>query len=440
MIPADVLSRIQIAADMALLPVASSQEITEKLSDLVPGQRLMAEIQALLPNGTYRAIINQRDVTLALPFSAKSGDALELEVVQTEGKLTLAVTSRPTTSAADPSITESTSTTLSRTGQLIATLLTRTGEKQSEPAPIVLNNSQPIARTPPQTAQELIPLLKQALTQSGMFYESHQAQWVDGQRDLSTLRQEPQGKLPVLTSAYQMPGVAAPTLSSSTMFTATPQSTALPENATHVPIQNLIQNENPQHRAQNLPPNTSHAQHPTLVTSNPYTAATINDATASQNTSNESNGTRSTLPASAPNPSIVSPDVAPLVQQQLEALATHHFSWQGQIWPGQMMRWDITEEIDEEAARRGQSEDKTDNRWQTRLRLMLPHLGELDAQLRLNGTQISLAVKASDTQTQDLLRSATPALRKQLDTAGLMLASIGIGTADDGETNEQIKS
>lgn len=36
----------------------------------------IAEIQAMLPNGTYRAIINQRNVTLALPFSAKTGDSL----------------------------------------------------------------------------------------------------------------------------------------------------------------------------------------------------------------------------------------------------------------------------------------------------------------------------------------------------------------------------
>ena len=41
----------------------------------------MAEIQAMLPNGSYRAVVAQREITLALPFSAKSGDSLELEVV-----------------------------------------------------------------------------------------------------------------------------------------------------------------------------------------------------------------------------------------------------------------------------------------------------------------------------------------------------------------------
>ena len=58
MIPADVTSRMQVSADPALRPVAPSQEIADKLPGLVAGQKIMAEIQSLLPNGTYRALIN----------------------------------------------------------------------------------------------------------------------------------------------------------------------------------------------------------------------------------------------------------------------------------------------------------------------------------------------------------------------------------------------
>jgi hypothetical protein len=77
-----------------LRPAPPAQEITDKLPGLVAGQRLLAEVQSLLPNGTYRALINQRNVTLALPFAAKSGDAIELEVAESNGKLTLAVVAR----------------------------------------------------------------------------------------------------------------------------------------------------------------------------------------------------------------------------------------------------------------------------------------------------------------------------------------------------------
>ena len=121
MIPSDVASRLQVSADTSLRPVAPAQEISDKLSGLVAGQKVMAEIQSMLPNGTYRAIINQRNVTLALPFSAKSGDALELQVTESDGKLALAVLARPDGEGSKPA-TDSTSATLSRTGQLISNL------------------------------------------------------------------------------------------------------------------------------------------------------------------------------------------------------------------------------------------------------------------------------------------------------------------------------
>ena len=120
MIPADVTSRMQVSADAALRQVAPAQEISDKLSGLVAGQKVMAEIQSMLPNGTYRAMINQRSITLALPFSAKSGDALELQVTESDGKLALAVVTG-TDDGGKPA-SASTSATLSRTGQLISNL------------------------------------------------------------------------------------------------------------------------------------------------------------------------------------------------------------------------------------------------------------------------------------------------------------------------------
>lgn len=375
MIPADVASRLQIAADTALRPVAAPQELNDKLSDLVPGQRVMAEIQSLMPNGTYRALINQRDVTLALPFSAKAGDSLELEVVDSDGKLTLAVISRPP-GETGKSPTESVPTTLSRTGQLISNLLSNHGEGKPGTSPTPLNGNQPIASTPPTAAQDLLPLLKQAITQSGMFYESHQAEWVDGRLDKSALLQEPQGKL----SAHAA-------LASNTPGEQAIASRFATETAS--------------------PAQTSNSAADTL-------AARIS-ANAGQ-------------PAQQ-----VAPQVMPLVQQQLEALATQNFSWQGQVWPGQEMHW----EIEEEAPGREQSSDETVSNWQTRLRLTLPYLGEVDAQIRLQGNQISLALMAASTDTQALLRTSTDTLRSQFDDAGLALASVGVGAVKDGAVNGQ---
>ena len=127
MIPSDVASRLQVTADAAVSRVPSVQQVSDVLADLVPGQRVLAEIQVLLPNGAYRALINQRDVTLALPFAAKAGDSLELEVVDNDGKLALAVVARKLgqSDASAGGERPAVETTLSRTGK------TSTIERQS---------------------------------------------------------------------------------------------------------------------------------------------------------------------------------------------------------------------------------------------------------------------------------------------------------------------
>ncbi|MEF8719464.1 MAG: hypothetical protein V5B44_17770 [Candidatus Accumulibacter necessarius] len=148
MIVPEISTRVQPSADLALRPTPPAQEITDKLPGLAAGQRLLAEVQALLPNGTYRALINQRSVTLALPFAAKSGDAIELEVSESNGKLTLAVVARGAAEGGRAG-NESTATQLSRTGQLIGTLLAGARDgKGGAAVALPLNGKQAIAASP----------------------------------------------------------------------------------------------------------------------------------------------------------------------------------------------------------------------------------------------------------------------------------------------------
>ena len=133
---------------------------------------------------------------------------------------------------------------------------------------------------------------------------------------------------------------------------------------------------------------------------------------------------------------MIAPQTQALVQQQLQALATHNFSWQGQVWPGQEMQW----EIDEDAAHRGQESEDSNSKWSTRLRLELPSLGEIDALIRLEGQQITLSMSAGSSETRERMRAASLALRSQLDEAGLTLASMGIEAIaekmSDGQTGQ----
>ena len=201
MIPPDVASSLRLilpdqqsATNAQTQPVVAAQKIADVLSNLVPGQRVLAEIQALLPNGNYRAIVGQRDITLALPFSAKAGDAIELEVTESDGKLTLVFVANRTDSAVAKTGQESVPTTLSSTGKLIGDLMSGIdGEGKRAPA-APLNGNQALVESMPKNASDLVPVLKQALTQSGMFYEAHQAKWVAGQLPTEALRQEPQSK------------------------------------------------------------------------------------------------------------------------------------------------------------------------------------------------------------------------------------------------------
>lgn len=345
MIPADVASRLRlVVSDQPVLtqPIEAAQKLTDVLSNLVPGQRVMANILALLPNGTYRAVVAQRDVTLALPFSAKPGDTLELEVTESDGKLTLAFVANRSEGNGEVG-TDSVATSLSQTGKLIGDLIGNVDDPSKKANPAPLNGNLPLVDDFPMRGADLAPVLKEALTKSGVFYEAHQARWVAGELSTDTLRQEPQGKLPAII-ASELAEISTPIRS-------------------------------------------------------------------------EAN-TQSARPEVAAQAGTIPQDVKPIVQQQLDALATQNYAWQGQIWPGQQMRWEISENQERQA----QEAADVSSSWQTRLRLALPSLGGIDAALRLQpGGDVELALTATSPSSEARLRERIGDLRDQFEASGLRL-------------------
>ena len=367
MIPPDVASALRLVlpdqqsvTNAQTQPVASAQRVADVLSNLVPGQRILAEIQSMLPNGTYRAVVAQRDITLALPFSAKAGDTIELEVTESDGKLTLAFVTNRSDSPAPKTSSESVPTTISATGKMIGNLMSGIeGEgKRAPPAP--LNGSQPLVEVMPKNAADLAPVLKQALTQSGMFYEAHQARWVAGNLTTEALKEEPQGKIvvPAENAAVNAKNTAKSTISTQ---------------------------EEPGHLS------------------------------TSSNTSTSPPRTEALGITGLPK------ELTPLVQQQLDGLANQNFAWQGQVWPGQQMRWEIGENLDDS---RTQGEDEK-QRWQTRLKLSLPSLGNIDVALNLRaGGEVRIAVTADSETSKNQLSEGALQLRKQFEAAGLNLTDL----------------
>lgn len=361
MIPADLASTLRAvipeqkpAQPQPTQPVAPAPRVADVLSNLVPGQRVLAEVQAMLPNGSYRALVAQREVTLSLPFAAKAGDSLELEVSETNGKLTLAfVTNRGEAQARDPSVP----TTFSNTGKLIGGLMKGVdGEGGRRPAPAALNGNQALLEQGPKSGADFAPLLKQALTQSGMFYEAHQARWVAGQLPTEQLRQEPQGRLPAENTTQGQQAASAQTAQAG--------------------------REAPAAQQQSAPPAAQQAAQ-----------------------------TASGIPR----------EIAPLVQQQLDGLANQNYAWQGQIWPGQQMWW----EIGEDPENGQQNADGEQKHWRTRLKLALPRLGGVDAQLHLQPDGgIAIRIQANSDASESQLRQSSPALQAQMEAAGLTIQQI----------------
>lgn len=398
MIPADLASRLrQVAQDLPapVQPAPTAQKVADVLSEFSVGQRVMAQIQALLPNGSYRAIVGQRDLTLALPFAAKPGDTIELEVVENNGKLTLALVGNKAASDAATKDNDSVSTSLSKTGNMIGTLLSEVEQQGGRAKPTPLNANQPLVTDFTGRASDLLPALKDSLAKSGMFYEAHQAQWLEGKISTANLLQEPQGKLSSLTPAP-------------------------PNNAPPPPIDDGDSADIAAHVHL-----SDDARQKTIIERDQATPAPAdtNKASATGNEPKTAPLMQASEQAGLQRSTAIHPELTPIVQQQLNALATQTYVWQGQVWQGQAMHWEITEED----GRPRTESDEIPARWQTRLKLDLPRLGGIEARLRLGSTgQIELSLTTSNDSSEATLKAAGEQLSKALQASGLQLNKFAV--------------
>lgn len=196
---------------------------------------------------------------------------------------------------------------LSSTGRLINAALT--GDAREEA--VTATKAAIVSDTAPADVPRLATDLRQAIQDTGIFYESHLATWVDGKSGLDDLRSEPKA----LLGQQQDPGDA------------------------------------------------------------------------------------------------LSPQLSALVRRQLDALETRSVDWHGKLWPGQSGELAISEEP--QAAR-----GSTAKSWNTRVRLTLPHLGEVDAHISLSGNRVRLELDAEATSVSGL-KNGSAQLRDALAARGL---------------------
>jgi len=184
MIPAVLLTRIApVAADKRV--GGNRAEILRILPQLDPGDILSARVEARLPDGRYKVVVSGQRLSMALLAHGARGGTLELAVVAREPRLAFVRKAiQPAASAPAPE--------LSAAGRLVAATILQPGGRA---VPVTVSAAAPLPTTQPDDGARLSSVLAQALTESGLFYESHQAEWVAGKRDLALIRQEPQARL-----------------------------------------------------------------------------------------------------------------------------------------------------------------------------------------------------------------------------------------------------
>ncbi|WP_432720423.1 flagellar hook-length control protein FliK [Jeongeupia wiesaeckerbachi] len=159
---------------------------TEELL-LTVGERLQAIVRNELPNGRFAVQIKDQLLDLNLPRNTQPGEQIELEVVSTSPALRFALLQGAATEPRQ-------ATTLSTAARTLAELL----RPAAGAAASGVDDPEPLLKLDHAAAPDVAKLterLAQAINNSGLFYESHQADWVRGERPLQALMREPQNAL-----------------------------------------------------------------------------------------------------------------------------------------------------------------------------------------------------------------------------------------------------
>ncbi|MET0856628.1 MAG: flagellar hook-length control protein FliK [Telluria sp.] len=363
--------KITVAPVGRIAPVAATetvgdlrqQEFQRALAGLV-GKSMPAEVLSKLSDGSYLVRVAGTAARMMLPSNPQPGAELPLTLVSLNPRPTFQLAGAPQSAAivafaepqlaaepelyapgmarpaaagaAAPSVHPQSEpesgaavSTLSPAGRIIGSVLgaaLRAGHPQSAVvAPLPLLESAALA-----DPVKLAAALKDAIGASGLFYESHVAEWSAGKRPLADLLREPQ--------MQRLPGAAVGT----------------------------------------------------ALASDPATAQFIN--------------------------------------LQLTSQEQGRIDWQGQLWPGQHMAWQISRDGPGRDA--GQDGDEPPEApWRSALRLRFAALGEISASVVLAGGQLHIQLHAGSEQIGSLLRARAGELHSALEASGNAPASLTVDAA-----------
>lgn len=366
MLPANLISALQVLSNSGRPLVTGTPETAQPVTNLEVGQQVQGAVQSKVSEGVYRVQVAGQILQMRLPGNIQSGDTIKLEVVSLQPRLTFGMVA-----SANPL---STPEQIGSAARLLSNLAERPIER-----PVVQQLGSkavwPSEGQAPDTKQ-LAGALRETLGKSGLFYESHQAQWIRGERSINQLLEEPQNLL-------------------------TGKNSMLPSVEQH-PASDKLAAMQAQANA-SAPARPSADQHG-AVDRTPMAQA---DMPAQPKAAGD---------AAQP----IAKELVHLVQQQLHTLEQHHLVWMGQVWPGQQMQWEIQGQPEQ------QSRQQEERQWSTEMELALPMLGDVHARLVLAGNGLRMTLRAADPATVNLFNRALPRLKDALADAGVPVAAAAV--------------
>jgi hypothetical protein len=140
-------------------------------------------------------------------------------------------------------------------------------------------------------------------------------------------------------------------------------------------------------------------------------------------------------PDAGPNKPVApaDPATAQFINLQLSSQEQGRVAWQGQLWPGQPLQWQISKDAPQGGGGNGDTGEPAPA-WRSALRFRFPLLGEIAATVVMAGDQLHIQVQAGSDEVRGLLRAGAGELSSALEAAGTPLSSLTIG-AQPGATD-----
>ena len=182
MVPAQALSRV-LAVQPVLDAVERDQAAPRAAFDHLTIGQLVTGIVKSQSKGTTLVTIDGQTVAMRLPRAVQTGETLKLSFAGRMPQPVFMLDTAESETVDGPQ--------LSQTSRMLSEIMQRVPERTLP----TLTPAAPLLAQPPANTAELALALRTALVRSGLFYESHLANWAVGQDSLDGLMREPQNRL-----------------------------------------------------------------------------------------------------------------------------------------------------------------------------------------------------------------------------------------------------